>query len=294
MGLGSITLPRRLRIAAVVLIVAWFFLPGLQAWIPLWIPFFVYAALELNFLIMGLREPHVPTTRGRIPQTKDIDELGGEGWLAPMLVRIEGKTSGSPPGGKSDEEVEELIEESRERLLQGESAHSLWPQPPVAPIPRSQRLLARLEGVAVVAALAFVLFVLVPDRGWSGLDKADQAKTEALLSVRGGTDRRARGGRSLRRQRGRGRRRPARRRNRGGRRQERLPDARHLLPALPAQVQGRRGRVQPDRARDRRSRARGVAPPRRDGRGGSPTVTASRAALRSAGGWVCRKGRRLG
>jgi hypothetical protein len=182
MGLGSITLPRRLRIAAVVLIVAWFFLPGLQAWIPLWIPFFVYAALELNFLIMGLREPHVPTTRGRIPQTKDIDELGGEGWLAPMLVRIEGQDVWIPAGGKSDEEVEELIEESRERLLQGESAHSLWPQPPVAPIPRSQRLLARLEGVAVVAALAFVLFVLVPDRGWDGLDKADQAKTEALLS----------------------------------------------------------------------------------------------------------------
>ena len=65
MGLGSITLPRRLRIAAVVLIVAWFFSPGLQAWIPLWIPFFAYAALELNFLIMGLREPDVLTTRGR-------------------------------------------------------------------------------------------------------------------------------------------------------------------------------------------------------------------------------------
>ena len=34
----------------------------------------------------------------------------------------------------------------------------------------------------MLAALAFVLFVLVPDRGWNGLDKADQAKTEALLS----------------------------------------------------------------------------------------------------------------
>jgi hypothetical protein len=182
MGLGSLTFPRRLRIAAVVLIVAWFFLPGLQDTIPLWIPFVAYAALELNFLVAGLREPDMPTTRGRIPQTSDIDELGGEGWLAPMLVRIEGQDVWIPAGGKSDEEVEELIEESRERLRQGEPAHSLWPQPPAPVIPRRQRLLARLEGVAVFGALAFVLFVLVPDRGWDGLDKADQAKTEALLS----------------------------------------------------------------------------------------------------------------
>jgi hypothetical protein len=182
MGLGSLTFPRRLRIAAVVLIVAWFFLPGLQAWIPLWIPFLAYAALELNFLIMGLREPHVPTTRGRIPQTSDIDEFGGEGWLEPMLVRVEGQDVWIPAGGKSDEEVEELIEESRERLRQGEPAHSLWPQPPAPVIPPRQRLLARLEGVAVLGALAFVLFVLVPDRGWGGLDRTDQAKTEALLS----------------------------------------------------------------------------------------------------------------
>jgi hypothetical protein len=131
---------------------------------------------------MGWREPDVLTTRGRIPQTSDIDQFGGEGWLAPMLVRIEGQDIWIPAGGKSDEEVEELIEEGRERLRQGEPAHSLFPQPPVAPVPRRQRLLARLEGVAVFGALAFVLFVLVPDRGWDGLDKADQAKTEALLS----------------------------------------------------------------------------------------------------------------
>jgi NAD(P)-dependent dehydrogenase (short-subunit alcohol dehydrogenase family) len=53
-------------------------------------------------------------------------------------------------------------------------------------VPRRQRLLARLEGVAVLGALAFVLFVLVPDRGWGGLNDADQAKTEALLSSEAG------------------------------------------------------------------------------------------------------------
>jgi hypothetical protein len=177
-----VTQARRLRIAAVALIVAWFFLPGLKDWIPVWIPFLAYAALELNFLISGLREPHIPATRGRIPQTADIDELGGEGWLEPMLVRIEGQDVWIPAGGKSDEEVDELIEQSRERLLQGEPAHSLWPQPPARVVPSRQRLLARLEGVAVLGALALVLFVLVPDRGWDGVDKAAQAATEAMLS----------------------------------------------------------------------------------------------------------------
>ena len=38
----------------------------------------------------------------------------------------------------------------------------------------------------MLGALAFVLFVLVPDRGWDGLDEADQAKTEALLSSEAG------------------------------------------------------------------------------------------------------------
>ena len=180
------TVARRLRIAAVALIVGWFFLPELKDWIPLWIPFLAYAALELNFLVLGLREPHVPTTRGRIPQTKDIDELGGEGWLEPMLVRIEGQDVWVPAGGKSDEEVQELIEQSRERLRRGQPAHSLFPQPPAAVVPRRQRLLARLEGIAVLGALAFVLFVLVPERGWKGVDEADREKTEALLSAEAG------------------------------------------------------------------------------------------------------------
>ena len=167
-----------------MLIVAWFFLPGLQAWIPLWIPFLAYAALELNFLVAGLREPQVPATRGRIPQTSDIAELGGEGWLEPMLVRIDGQEVWIPAAGRSDEEVEQMIAESRERLLQGEPAHGLWELPPATAPPR--RLLARLEGVAVLGVLAFVLFVLVPDRGWDGLDEADQSRTVALLSSEAG------------------------------------------------------------------------------------------------------------
>ena len=159
----SLPVARRLRIAAVVLIVAWFFLPGLQDWIPLWVPFLAFAALELNFLFAGLREPRAATTRGRSPQESDIEELGGEEWLEPVLVDVDGRDVWLPEGAESEEDVDE---------------------PP--PLRRGPPLLGRLEGVVVVAALAFVLFVLVPDGGWDGLDGEDRARTEALLSAEAG------------------------------------------------------------------------------------------------------------
>jgi hypothetical protein len=180
----SVSTARRLRIAAVALLIAWFFSARLQSIVPLWLPFLVYAGLELNFLVGGLRERgSAPRARGRIPQASDIDELGGEDWLEPVLVEIDGQDVWLPAGGKTDEEVEELVEAARERVQRGEDA--VAPEEPVsrAPAPRRDRLLARLEGLAVVAVLAFVLFVLVPDGGWSGLDQADRDRTEARLSA---------------------------------------------------------------------------------------------------------------
>ena len=155
-----LSLARRLRIAAVVLVLAWFFLPGLRDWIPVWVPFLAFAALELNFLAGGLRESRPPAKRGRSPQESDIDELGGEEWLEPVLVEVDGRTVWLPEGAESEEDVEP-------------------PPPPRPPTP----LLRRLEGLAVVAALAFVLLVLVPRGGWDGVDEDDRAKTEALLSA---------------------------------------------------------------------------------------------------------------
>jgi hypothetical protein len=181
----SVLSARRLRVAAAVLIVAWFFLPRLQGWIPLWVPFIAFAGLELHFFVSGLRERGSgPRRRGRSPQAIDVAELGGEEWLEPVLVRIDGQDVWLPATGKTDEELEELIEETRERLRRGEPAEdpdTTW----VAPAPRRggrRRLLARLEGVAVLGVLAFVVFVLLPDRGWDGLDRAEQIETEALLS----------------------------------------------------------------------------------------------------------------
>jgi hypothetical protein len=154
---------RRLRIAAVGLIAAWFFLPGLRDWIPVWVPFLAFAALELSFLVGGLREPRSSRKRGRLPQESDIEELGGEEWLEPVLVEVDGRDVWLPEGAESEEDVEP-------------------PRPPR----RREPLLGRFEGIAVVAVLAFVLFVLVPDRGWDGLDEDERARTEALLAAEAG------------------------------------------------------------------------------------------------------------
>jgi hypothetical protein len=159
-----LSLERRLRIAAVALILAWFFVPGLRDWIPAWVPFLAFAALELNFLVGGLRDWGSATTkRGRLPQASDIDELGGEEWLEPSLVKVDGRDVWLPEGAESEEDVE-----------------------PPPPLRRRASALGRLEGIAVVAALAFILLVLVPRGGWDGLDSEDRAKTEARLSAEAG------------------------------------------------------------------------------------------------------------
>ena len=158
------SLERRLRIAAVVLVLAWFFVPGLRDVVPAWVPFLAFAALELNFLAGGLRN-WGPTTgkRGRLPQDSDIEELGGEEWLEPVLVEVDGRDVWLPEGAESEEDVE-----------------------PLPPLRRRASALGRLEGVAVLAALAFVLLVLVPRGGWDGVDAEDRSKTEELLSAEAG------------------------------------------------------------------------------------------------------------
>ena len=184
MGDARLSMTRRLRIAAVALIVAWFFLPDLQRAVPLWIPFLGAAALEVHFLVAGLRERGSGrVTRGRSPQASDIAELGGEEWLEPVLVEVDGQELWVPTAGKSDEEILQLIEEQREAMRRSEPV----PEPPLAELPvaraRPRRLLARLEGLAVLGALAFVLLVLVPDDGWRDLDRADQERAEERFSA---------------------------------------------------------------------------------------------------------------
>jgi hypothetical protein len=154
--------PQLLRLAAVVFVVAWFLLPGLRDWIPVWLPFLALAALELSFLVSAWRERGTaPPRRRRGPQETDIEEFGGEEWLEPVLVEVDGQQVWLPT---VDEDAE-----PQER-------------PTARPRPRGPGLRLRTIVVAGLVVLAVALFVL-PDRGWDSLDEAEQARAEARLSA---------------------------------------------------------------------------------------------------------------
>ena len=149
---------RRLRLAAVAFVVAWFFVPPLRHNIPAWIPFLAYAALEAQFLVGGVRDRNAPRPkRGRLPQEADIEDFGGPEWLEPELVEVGGSQIWIPA------EVED------------------------APPPRARPArgwLSRLElGLAAAAVLTVLLFVLVPNGGWSSLSSSEREQTEARLSA---------------------------------------------------------------------------------------------------------------
>jgi hypothetical protein len=146
---------RRLRIAAVALVLAWFFVPVLRSSIPAWVPFLAFAALEAQFLVAGLRERGAPRgPRGRAPLAEDVEDFGGPEWIEPVLIEAEG--------------------------------HQVWVPADIERGPRvvrpRRRLLPRLEGVLALAGLVLLL-VLLPEGGWRGLDDGDQRRTEARLSA---------------------------------------------------------------------------------------------------------------
>ena len=149
---------RRLRIAAVALVLAWFFVPVLRRSIPAWVPFLAFFALEAHFFVSGLRERGAPRARrGRAPLPEDVEEFGGPEWLEPVLIETEGQ--------------------------------QVWVPADIERGPRTVRprrsLIPRLEGVLALAALALLL-VLLPEGGWRGLDDADRRRTEARLSAEAG------------------------------------------------------------------------------------------------------------
>jgi hypothetical protein len=143
-------------------VLAWFLVPGVRGFVPAWVPFLAFAALELQFLVSALRERGAPPApRGRSPQERDLGDLGGEEWLEPDLLEIEGHQVWLPA------EVEE------------EDADAAPPAP-------RRRGLPVGAGLGVLAALALAFFLLLPDRGWDGLDPAERARTEARLSLEAG------------------------------------------------------------------------------------------------------------
>jgi hypothetical protein len=147
-----------LRIGLVVFVLAWLFGPfGLRSYVPVWLPFLIALGLELQFFL-GARTPApARDTRTRLPQAADRERWGyAEDPDELLLVRDGGEELWIPYSGETEEEVEELIAEARERAALGE-----LDEPALPPARRrGPHVRGLLTGLAVIAALVAVVWVV--------------------------------------------------------------------------------------------------------------------------------------
>jgi hypothetical protein len=169
-----------LRVGLAVFVLVWIFGPyELQAAVPIWLPFLIALGLELHFFIGALRA--APATRpDRGPQASDRELYGyGNDAEELLLVREGGEELWIAYSGETDEELNALIDEARER-----------PEQEATPAPVAEREHRRLPpglrrfavGVGLIGALALVFWVVESQTGWNGLDSSTRTEAAARFS----------------------------------------------------------------------------------------------------------------
>ena len=133
----------------VSVLLAWFFSPPEWRYaVPLWLPFLIALALEVEFAVGGwLRAARqLPAERGRGPQHADLERFG---WV------------GEEPPEDDDP--------------------AFWTS---APVPRRRTALLRriATSLAVIAFVGLVVWGISIRRGWSSLDRGTQTRIERVLS----------------------------------------------------------------------------------------------------------------
>lgn len=143
---------RRARVALVALVIGYFFLPyGVQAWIPVWLPFAAALGLEVQFFLGGYlgrkrEHAHEPTLPDRGPQERDLEELG---WQPEPEEEEE---------GHEEEVVYEKYDEPR------------W---------FSRHL---VEAIVALAIVGGILFYAVRPHGWNAVSHANRARAQAVFA----------------------------------------------------------------------------------------------------------------
>lgn len=164
------------RLGLALFVVAWVFdVLGLRGVIPLWLPFVIALALELNLFVGGLRAaPRDTRSRGRLPQDVDRERYGyGDEAEELVLVRDRHGEVWIPYDGQTADELEAQVAEAREEEELDELAEAT---------PLRRRPLRRfLAGVVLIGALAAVAW-FAANRGWSGLDEETRAEATARFS----------------------------------------------------------------------------------------------------------------
>ena len=159
------------RLALALFVLAWLFdVADLRARVPIWLPFLLALGLEVNFFL-GARRARARRP-DRLPQDVDVEP----GFDDLLLVRTESGELWIPYAGETGEELEELIEEARERAAAEAESPPLYR----AQGPSTRSLLV---GLAIIAALGAFVWVVDSHSGWKGVDPDDREQAEARFSA---------------------------------------------------------------------------------------------------------------
>jgi hypothetical protein len=169
-----------LRAALVVFVLAWLFGPyALRSAVPIWVPFFIALGLELQFFLGARRETASWGPADRLPQAADRERYG-YGATADELLLVErgSEQVWIPYAGETGDELEELIAEA--------DATQAGAAPPArSPVerPRGRPLRQLGMGLAVLAALAAIVWLVGDRGGWEGLDADRRAEAADRFSA---------------------------------------------------------------------------------------------------------------
>jgi hypothetical protein len=165
---GAVRVLRRLRLALVVLLVAWFFSPPeIRDSVPLWLPFAVALVLEVQFVAANYRSTKPFFRRGdRRPSGDDVRRYGAGTQADWAIVDVEGEPVWVDLAEPDEEEPEPRP------LPAADSARS----------PLRRLLRPAVEAATVLAVVAGLVLLL--DRGsWDDLSAAEQRAAEARISA---------------------------------------------------------------------------------------------------------------
>ena len=159
---------------------AWIFGPyELRTAVPIWFVFLIALGLELHFFAGALRRTPAPRPDRR-PQTVDRERYGYVEETDDLLLVREGEEElWIPYSGESDEEVEALIAEVRERPGEETTATAVASSERRRVWPPVRRL---LTGLGVIGVLALTLWFVDSRTGWDALDGDTRAEAVARFS----------------------------------------------------------------------------------------------------------------
>lgn len=169
-----------MRVALILFVLAWIFGPyELRTTVPIWFVFLIALGLELHFFAGALRQ--APTPRpDRRPQTVDRERYGYVDETDELLLVREGEEElWIPYSGESDEEVEALIAEVRERADEEVTATAVASHERRRVWPPVRRL---LTGLGVIGVLALIIWVVESRTGWDALAGDTRAEAVARFS----------------------------------------------------------------------------------------------------------------